>query len=119
MTATDASTEENIPGLAATDYKKEWRAIPNLEHWSPFITSVVPFLPNMKIMALAMGWHYPMAWPLAGASGDHKDWLNTAFSVYGRAFIGRGPRPLVYPTILIPTPAVRVWRERQLDEDQD
>lgn len=108
ITSTDAFTEENIPGLAKTDHIKEWRAIPNLEHFSPFITSVVPFLPNMKVMALAMRWHFPMAWPLAGAAGEHKDWINTAFSVYGRAFMGMGPRPLVYPTILIPTPAVGV-----------
>jgi hypothetical protein len=103
ITTTDASSEANVPGLAATDYKKVWRAMPNVEHWSPFITSVVPFLPSMKTMALSMRWHYPMSWPLAGPTGEHKDWLMTAVSVYGRAFLGLGPRPLVYPTILIPT----------------
>lgn len=106
ITTTDASSEKDIPGLAETDYKKVWRAAPNLEHWSPLITAVTPFLPTMKYIALAMQWYFPMAWPLAGPSGEHKDWLSTAFSMYGNAIMGRGPRPLVYPTILIPSDEV-------------
>lgn len=30
ITTTDASSEKDIPGLEATDYKKVWRAIPNV-----------------------------------------------------------------------------------------
>jgi hypothetical protein len=57
-------------------------------------------------MTLMLGYHFPMAWPLAGSKGEHKDWLTTTFSVYARAFMRMGPRPLVYPTLLIPTPEV-------------
>lgn len=82
--------------------------MPNIEHFSPFITSVMPLLPSMGTMTNVMHWHFPMAWPLAGPTGDRKDWLTTTLKVYTLAFLGRGPRPLVYPTILIPTKEVGV-----------
>jgi hypothetical protein len=106
IATTDPTKEADVPGLAATDYRKEWRAIPNMELVNPFVTSVMPMLPSMGSTALFMRWHFPMTWPLAGPSGERKDWLTTTLQVYTRAFLGRGPRPLVYPTILIPSQEV-------------
>jgi hypothetical protein len=103
----DASPEDKIPGLEPTDYKQTWRAMPNVEHFSPFITMFEPLFPTMMKFTTAMGINFPMEWPLAGSSGKHESWMKHTLLVYTRAMMGQGPKPRIAPTILVPTHEVR------------
>lgn len=103
----DASPEDQVPGLEATDYKKTWRTMPNVEHFSPFITMFEPLFPTMMKFTTAMGINFPMEWPLAGSSGKHESWMKHTLLVYTRAMMGMGPKPSIAPTILVPTHQVR------------
>lgn len=101
--SSDASSEEKVPGLEETDYKKTWRAMPNVEHFSPFITLFEPLFPTMMKFTTAMGVNFPMEWPLAGSSGKHESWMKHTLITYSRAMMGMGPKPRIAPTILVPT----------------
>jgi hypothetical protein len=100
LTVSDSSTEADIPGLAPTDIAAVKRAIPDLEHWSPVLTALTPFLPDLHDLTNAIGFYLPVNWQLAD-TGPTGDWLRTYLGSYWTAFWGEGPRPRQAPILLV------------------
>uniref|UniRef100_A0A383V3I0 Uncharacterized protein n=1 Tax=Tetradesmus obliquus TaxID=3088 RepID=A0A383V3I0_TETOB len=100
LTVNDSSTEANIPGLPPTDIAAVKRAIPNLDHWSPVLTALTPFLPDLHDLTNAIGFYLPVNWQLAD-TGPTGDWLRTYLGSYWTAFWGQGPRPERAPVLLV------------------
>ncbi|KAF6265301.1 hypothetical protein COO60DRAFT_1697872 [Scenedesmus sp. NREL 46B-D3] len=101
LTVNDGSTEADIPGLAPTDIAAVKRAIPDLEHFSPILTTLTPFLPDLHDITNALGIYLPVSWQLSN-TGPINDWLKAYLGAYWTAFWGKGPRPRQAPTILVP-----------------
>lgn len=106
LISSDASSEENIPGLEPTDPTAVKRAIPNLEQWSPFLTMLAPVLPHLHDFTNLIGFYLPVSWPLA-AVGPTGDWLHLQLASYWHAFWGEGPRPPLANTLLVANEEVR------------
>jgi hypothetical protein len=111
LTVNDNSTEADIPGLAPTDIAAVKRAIPDLEHWSPVLTALTPFLPDLHDLTNAIGFYLPVNWQLAD-TGPIGDWLHTYIGSYWSAFWGEGPRPRQAPILLVANKDVSAQNSR-------